>query len=301
MTGTTILGRYLSKMKLMQYKDARWDDTETLMKLQEARVRDTMRRSGFSAAEIDKAIMEGQIPMPVPPVAEIPENAQAVIQREVQHDFGLTEEDKLYLGLKWGKGYREEEWVQLEQFYNDMMNSYDIQTSGHRDTLKLVCKSSLKANQLIDIGDVDGYQKVSKVYNDLMKSGNFTAAQNKAEQGEYVDSISELVAICETSGFIPRYYVDDPKDKVDRVLQDLQGYTQSLIMEETNLSNMIEGAMKQIANDKEKAEKIVLEDEDDDDALLAQLESSLFTPEDNVELTDADFEEWNEWQDGGDE
>ena len=40
-----------------------------------------------------------------------------------------------------------------------MMNSYDIQTAGHKDTLKLICKTSLKANQLIDIGDVDGYQK----------------------------------------------------------------------------------------------------------------------------------------------
>ena len=55
------------------------------------------------------------------------------------------------------------------------MESYDIQTAGHIDTLKLVCKTSLKANQLIDIGDIDGYQKVSKVYDNLMKSGNFTA------------------------------------------------------------------------------------------------------------------------------
>ena len=100
-----------------------------------------------------------------------------------------------------------------------MMNSYDIQTAGHKDTLKLICKTSLKANQLIDIGDVDGYQKVSKVYDGLMKSGKFTAAQNKAEQGEYIDSISELVMICETDGFIPRYYVDEPKDKVDEAIK----------------------------------------------------------------------------------
>jgi len=45
-----------------------------------------------------------------------------------------------------------------------MMNSYDIQTAGHIDTLKLICKTSLKANQLIDLGDIDGYQKMSKVY-----------------------------------------------------------------------------------------------------------------------------------------
>lgn len=37
-----------------------------------------------------------------------------------------------------------------------MEASYDIQTAGHRDTLVLVCKASLKANKLMDIDDVDG-------------------------------------------------------------------------------------------------------------------------------------------------
>ena len=51
-----------------------------------------------------------------------------------------------------------------------------------------------------------------------MKSGKFTAAQNKAENGEFVDSIGELVAICEKDGFIPRYYADGPQDKLDKVI-----------------------------------------------------------------------------------
>jgi hypothetical protein len=56
------------------------------------------------------------------------------------------------------------------------------------------------------------------MYDMLMKSGRFTAAQNKEANGEFLDSISELVVICEKQGFIPRYYIDSPKDKVDRVL-----------------------------------------------------------------------------------
>nr|DAN98156.1 MAG TPA: hypothetical protein [Caudoviricetes sp.] len=34
----------------------------------------------------------------------------------------------------------------MEQLYNDMMSSYDIQGAGHKDTLIMVCKASLKAN-----------------------------------------------------------------------------------------------------------------------------------------------------------
>jgi hypothetical protein len=62
----------------------------------------------------------------------------------------------------------------------------------------------------LDLGDVDGAQKMVKMYDSLMKSGKFTAAQIKSEQGEFVDSVSEIVALCEKEGFIPRYYVDGP-------------------------------------------------------------------------------------------
>jgi hypothetical protein len=49
-----------------------------------------------------------------------------------------------------------------------------------------------------------------KMYDGLMKSGKFTAAQNKADNGDSIDSISAIVAICEKDGFIPRYYTDGP-------------------------------------------------------------------------------------------
>jgi hypothetical protein len=50
-----------------------------------------------------------------------------------------------------------------------MLDSYDIQAAGDRNTLMLACKSSLKANQLLDLGDIDGAQKATKMYDSLMK------------------------------------------------------------------------------------------------------------------------------------
>ena len=46
------------------------------------------------------------------------------VSEEIQND--LTDEDKTYLRLKWGKTYKPEEWVRLEQLYEEMMSSYDI-------------------------------------------------------------------------------------------------------------------------------------------------------------------------------
>ena len=157
-----------------------------------------------------------------------------------------------------------------------MMASYDIQGAGHIDTLKLVCKTSLKANQLIDIGDIEGFQKMQKAYDSLMKSGKFTAQQNKAEQADFVDSIGELIELCEQQGYIERYYVESPKDRVDLTIADMQRYTRTLIEEETNLPNMVEKALREIEKeDQDRANNDESDIIDDIDLSLEDLEKEI--------------------------
>lgn len=270
-TGTTILGRYLSKMKLKQYKDTRWKDTERLQELEDAKLEQTMKRQGYDAVQIMEAKEKGRVfTMPDKPLEEpvyedttiVPQEDYFAQQNGPEEDLDLTEEDRTYLRLKWGKTYKPEEWVKLEQLYEEMMASYDIQGAGHKDTLKLICKTSLKANQLIDIGDIEGFQKMSKVYDSLMKSGKFTAAQNKSESSGEFDSISELVEMCEREGFIPRYYTEGPMDKVDETLNDLKNYTHTLVTEEMNLGNLIEAAVKNMVDQENREEDKDIEDMD---------------------------------------
>lgn len=299
-TGTTIIGRYLAKMKLKQFRDYRFKDTEFLQQMADHKMEETMKRQGYEAAEIAKVIEQSHISAPerpTPPPLTIPDSNNAgnmllgaedyFAEQNSDYDIDiaadLTDDDKRYLLLKWGKSYTPEEWVKLEQLYNEMMQSYDIQSAGHIDNLKLLCKTSLKSNQLLDIGDVDGAQKMLRMYDSLMKSGKFTAAQNKAETGEYVDSISELVAICEKEGFIPRYYIDQPGDRVDETIADLKGYTRSLVVDEMNLGNLIESAVKTMAREEAKEE-----DED--------IEDEIMSLEDVDQLKDEDFEEFNEFE-----
>ena len=296
-TGMTILGRYCSKMKLKQYKDYRWNDTEHLQNVANKKMEEAMKRQGYDRAQIDEAIEKSQMPIPSGEIP-MPDYAGPSYFDEhspVQEDsleFDLTEEDKLYLRLKWGKTYKPEEWVALEKLYNEMMESYEISTAGHIDTLKLICKTSLKCNQLIDIGDIEGFQKMSKVYDTLMKSGKFTAAQNKAESGEYVDSISELVLMCEKDGFIPRYYTDGPQDKVDYVIQDLQDYTRTLITEEMHLGALIEKAVQKIEEDRLKELEDEIDDVDEDEAF----ERELFRKDDS-EFSYEDFQDFKLFED----
>jgi len=308
-TGCSIVGKYLSKMKLKQWKNFTWADTERLKLEEEEKaklkgydfdsaeakieeMRQAMERGEISEAQF-KTYEEITAPPPVyvPPTPEVIDEAEdgndgfhypqgAGFEQVELEDVGaqLTQEDKIYLAMKWGRLYRADEWVTLEQKYNDFMNSFDIQGAAREDTLKMICKTSLKMNQAIDCGDVDSYQKLSRVYDAMMKSAKFTEAQNKAEKGDFLDSIGEMVAYCEKEGGqIPKYEIKVPYDIIDKIIDDLKLYNKTLIYEDKSLAEEIELYLK----NKENAESMR---RDREEARAKGL--------DQVELEDKDFLEF---------
>lgn len=297
LTGLSILGRYLSKMKLKQYQDYRWEHTEHLQKIANKKIEEAMLRSGYGRDQIDEAIEKATFSVPegnleAPPVSFVEElsapAADFSFSQQVEDSMvaDLTDEDRIYLCMKWGKSYRPDEWVRLEELYEQMINSYDIQQAGDLNTLKLACKSSLKANQLLDLGDIDGAQKAGKMYDSFMKSGKWTAQQNKTEENELIDSVGELVALCERDGFIPKYFVDGPQDKADRVIQDMQKYTKDLIENESGLSIMMERALKQIDEEEARIKAAAEAGEDADEEAMFNYEKPAFEIEDFEEFKD---------------
>jgi hypothetical protein len=69
-TGATILGRYLGKMKLKQYKNYRWKDTEFLQEMTNKKIEETMKRQGYDAQEIATAINKATFEIPDRPLEE---------------------------------------------------------------------------------------------------------------------------------------------------------------------------------------------------------------------------------------
>lgn len=133
---------------------------------------------------------------------------------------------------------------------------------------------------------------MQKAYDSLMKSGKFTAVQNKEAASEDIDCIGALVAICEKEGFIPRYYVDTPNDKIDKVILDLQNYTKSLVQGESNLSNMFENALQAIERDRMN-ESII----DTNDLADEEFEEQLFSDNAVSSLNLSDYEAFQEYED----
>jgi hypothetical protein len=141
---------------------------------------------------------------------------------------------------------------------------------------------------------MEGAQKATKMYDSLMKSGKWTAQQNKTDDSELVDSVGELVLICERDGFIPKYYTAGPQDHVDRTIEDLQKYTYDLIEGETNLNEMIETAIKQIQDEQERI-KEAAEGGDED----ADFEDKLFDYDNSSRMIG--YEEYTEFTELEDE
>ena len=303
MNGMSVIGKYLAKMKLKQWKDYGYADTQMLLekfeqeqkkkqqaeeeqkKRYEAELKVKLSEGKISAAEYQTLVstetqnqeltrwgdnitgQHGGAPQNAGSYEEALRLAKNPFQEQyfmaedsiVDPGASLNDEDKMYLALKWGRLYRPAQWVALEQLYNEMMNSFDIQGAARIDTLKMICKTSLKMNQAIDCGDVDSFQKLSRVYDSMMKSAKFTQAQNKDKDGSAIDSASAIVDFVEAySGEIPRYICDEPKDIIDQIILDFKEYNRNLIYEDTSLARQIQDYIKQakaaISSKKDRAQ-----------------------------------------------
>ena len=295
LNGMSVFGKYLSKMKLKQWKQYGWEDSEKLQALNAEKKKAVEAEREKYEEHLKEQLESGEITESqyktlVSTSTQNQEQlyVQPIVTDATDNPFGdgsdfmpeddlvdlgeeLTEDDKMYLAMKWGRLYKPAEWVELEKTYKEMTESFDIQDADTINTLILICKTNLKMNQYLDSGDIEGFQKISKVSESLRKTAKFTAAQNKDDKDEYVDSVGELIAMCERDGFIPRYVTDVPQDKVDATLKDMNDYVKKLVTQDLGFGQQIEDALKKIQIQKEMEESF---DQD-------------------VELDDNDFEEYH--------
>lgn len=310
LNGMSVFGKYLSKMKLKQFKEFGWADSAKLQEQDAIREKEKADALKQREEELQERYDNGEISeaeYKTLTSADAQERHAAAAPSDFtaygidstgaaagpnsffnEDDFispedlpdpaaELTDEDKVYLAMKWGRLYKPGEWIELEKTYNEMEASFDIQDADTINTLILICKTNLKMNQALDQGDLDGFQKLSRVSESLRKSAKFTAAQKKEEKTDFVDCVGEIVAICEKQGFIPRFATNIPQDKVDATLKDMNNYIKKLVTQDLGFGQQIEDSLKKIQIQKEMQEH----------EAVAELD------EDNVEeIIDRDIEEF---------
>nr|DAT53821.1 MAG TPA: hypothetical protein [Caudoviricetes sp.] len=258
----SVIGKYIRTMNMKQYADYCFADSDKLNMAQEmAKERREATVDKDYVLQLQKELEEGKISKaqydtlsPETPSSIDKEEEEFIALKEeaikpIQQgaDEGeirkqLTDEEYQYLLMKWGYLYQPSQLVQMEKLYNKYANEYELNVD-REDTLKKICKTSLKMDEALDVGDTQSYQKLASVYDQLRKAGKFTEVQNKEEQERYLDSVGELVALCEREGGPIKEFIDPdeyPQDKVDFTIKDLKSYNYNLATNELNLSDLIQ-------------------------------------------------------------
>ena len=309
MNGMSVFGKYLSKMKLKQWNQYRWADSEKAQAIAEEkqRVKSAQKKQSdeifekelkekFEAGEISEAEYKTMMSTPTQNKEYVPKTS-AELDAQFHNPFqeqqfaqidlpnpaaDLTEDDMKYLAMKWGTLYKPQEWIDLEKDYTQMTNSFDIQDADTINSLIIICKLNLKANQALDMGDYEGFAKLNRELANQRKLANFAAAQRKKEEkNDFVDSVGELVAYCEKNGGqIPRFELDAPVDIIDTVIKDLKEYTKSLIYSDTALARQIEEYIK-------KKEIVDQQKKDREEAKDKGLEAPEMSDEDFLEYSNS--------------
>jgi len=200
-------------------------------------------------------------------------DAAAINEQDIQND--LTPDDIKYLSLKWGLLYKPSEWVKMEELYQKYAADYELSTDREQ-VLKTICKTDLKMNQAIDVGDTKTFKDLQAANDQLRKSAKFTDSQKQEEKKRDLDSIGELVAFVENKGGIIPMKDDPihvPQDKIDFIINDMKNYTDNLVKNELGLGNLIESYIKKLEENKAMTADDILKQgikSDDDDIVTPE-------------------------------
>lgn len=171
--------------------------------------------------------------------------------------------DRVALATKWGSTFSREEQDKLEDLYEGMTRSFEIETASHKDYLKKICLVSLKMEIAINRDDTDTFKKLSDAYDKLMHSAKFTAVQRSAsDKAGGMNTFGEMFEYIEKNGFIPKFHTDEPKDIVDETIRNIEAFTKRLVLGDTNIATQIENQIDKLRSQVEE-EELVEEDADE--------------------------------------
>ena len=134
------------------------------------------------------------------------------------------------LVTKWGIGYSKLEYLQMEKFFQDMKSTHEIYTPTHIDMLTQLSHLSVDRNRLRQERDWANYNKISKTYEDMMKSAGFRPIDRQGtDDATGMRSFSQIFEEVEKKGWRkPPPPVFD-EDIVDAMIVALANYYHRLV------------------------------------------------------------------------
>lgn len=178
----------------------------------------------------------------------------------------LSDREIAELQRKWGPNYSVEELDYLENLYNGIISTQNVNGGLSIDQSLKLCKISLEIDNRIREGsEID---KLLSSYDKLVKIGDFTP-KNIKNTGDF-ESVGELYAYLEKTGWINRYYDGAKKDVIDETIANIQNYNRRLWVNESGLSEDIEKRLEALQHAQNLEDMYDISDEYDEDKYEAE-------------------------------
>lgn len=204
-------------------------------------------------------------------------------------EVGLIEEElpeireQRYKDLrrKWGENYDDDELNQLEDLYNGLLNTQNINGALQIDQAKKLCKISLEIDHRIVAGDKEADKFISS-YDKIIKSAEFTP--KNAKNATDFDSFAEVAYWLEKRGHVNKFYDDVTRDVIDETIKNIETYNQRLYINEGGIGEEITERLRALSMANQHEESIYnvqpeFDPEEYDNELYAAEDEEDFDPE----------------------
>lgn len=178
------------------------------------------------------------------------------------------------LRLRWGQNYDDEQLVYLENLYNGLLATQNVNGALQMDQAQKLCKISLAIDERI-MANTD-FDKLMQSYEKMTKVADFTP-KNARSDADF-SSMGEIVAWEEKRGWMNKWYDNANRDIVDEVIHSMQAYVQRLYTNEPGIGEEVTERIQQL--------KIASELEQKD----SELEQKRFLEDPFFEIQDVDLE-----------
>ena len=143
----------------------------------------------------------------------------------------------MFLRKKWGHidGFTLEEYMRMEEYERHTLSHYPFKDEARRDMVRKLAKLSAISDHCIANGDNKEATAVLQSYNTLMKELGIST--QTASNENTIESLSELVAYLEKTGFLLNYKITENRDVVDKTIENMQQYVRRLFTDSSETVN----------------------------------------------------------------
>ena len=167
---------------------------------------------------------------------------------DLEKELPLLDEQKRHkLRERWGANYDDEALNYLENLYNGLLTTQNVNGALQTDQAIKICKMSFEIDCRIREGA--DFDKLLNSYDKMVKAAEFTP-KNVKNINDF-DSIGELVKWFEKKGWKNSFFDGVTKDVVDETIKNIQSFNQRLYVNESTMGDEITRRMEALKSAKQ--------------------------------------------------